>query len=270
MAITDIAQLARFELVMGGFITTHFGGDVEPVWSDQDTPRRPRPYITLKWLTQPAARSQAYTERIQAPTLVSVTHANTAPGTERLLFVNGYRISATGDDDDGIRDAQLEAIQASGEPVVVEVGGAGELTIAPVAFGDLRRVRAVPQDPDHLVVVASSSAVSYNTTKLRGTLSLNVYSAEATGPASAGVIMTDLLDALGNVQPVLKDAGIGFATIPAARDLSTIMGTEREGRQQVDIGIYLCSRRASAATTIQSLELAGDIDGALIDDTITP
>jgi len=241
-------------------------------WGDQDYPRAAYPFVVLKFSSPPVAIAHPVSERRTVPGVMRVQVTGTGPGSQRILWVNGVRVSVTGDDDEAIRDALVLALPNTLEPITVAAVDADSLDITAANMGALQSVRGVPSSA-FVLTPSDESEVSYRVDRRRAVLSVNVHSKDVAGDDSAGSMTQDLITSLREraVLSYLTQHGIGVLTIGSPRDLSGLEHVEMEHREQFDVALRIESRTVHPLVPLEVVEVTDEtIDEVLFTIDTTP
>lgn len=228
-------------------------------WADLDYPRAPYPFIVLKFTAPPVAIAHPTSERRTVPGQVLVQVTGAVPGSQRILYVNGVRVTATGDSDEAIRDLLLAAVATTLEPVTAAAVDDDALTITADRLGALRSVRGVPSS-GFVITPSDESEVEYRVDRRRILLSVNMHSKDLVGNDSAGAMTQDLITRLREREVLshLTQHGIGVLTISAPRDLSGLEHVEMEHREQFDVALRVESRTVQPLIPLEAVEVTDD------------
>lgn len=245
------AELQRWRIEFGRAIEDLLGLPGSVRWADQSTGQgrgaeNPgRVSVTLKILSPPSSTAVVSNKAHLLPASVRIgVEGVSLAGTERVVVVNGHRISAVAGSNADMAAALATAIDGSREPVAATQDGEG-VVVTRDTVGDLRSVLGVPQALMPIEVL-ETELVEITETPSRADVSLNVYSLDATGLHSAAGVMADLLLALRGREAIESFAqihtAVGYPT--PTRDLSGLEGGEIESRAQVDLPVTMTLRRA--------------------------
>lgn len=169
--------------------------------SDGGDPRPDLPYLSYTRLAGPEPLSGAQDDEWigDVPQSAAVVVTASAAGEATTLSINSARFSRTmlvGETTEDQRDALIELIAASVEPVTCTASGANGISLVPEYPGDLQRIAAV--EGCTLTVVEAIRSVVYGQRVWRYRMQLHAGS-DTSDPSSGWIDIDQCADALQTV-----------------------------------------------------------------------
>ena len=270
-------RLDVFKDAIFGAVQDIMGAGFEFVWSDQDAPRPPRPYILGKILAGPRRVGGAVHDVKQmrsAPTSVSATVATAIDERLYRLRVNGRPFDETAtalSTVDTIRDALAALINASSTPATVTSGGAGEAILTPNFPGAILSVDGVQAADWTLVPSGEALVIDHASTRQIvvqfdsivgegiaefGENDVGTYAIDLITTLEAGFELTEIRESLSSNHRV---SVWGPAGEPL--NLTGVTTVKNEGRATLDMVFVFAALRTRPTSVIEQAEVTADISG---------
>ncbi len=208
------------------------------LWSGQDTPQTPRPYIVLHLLTGVVTRGMPEERQDDDQTMVDVVQVTAAAEQTYSVAVDDvpYTYDADpADDEEAIRDALLAELGALSN-ITVEAEAADSIKLTGSASRRVFHTYCTPADSiERTTQTERGSITTYQT----GTITLRVTAhTDSVQPAGhARELITKCLRGLAKptTRKILADAGVPPLDVLTQQDLTAVVGAAHESRYFADI-----------------------------------